>query len=288
MLWLAFAILTAFFESLKDVKSKQSLRYLDEYWVTWAVQLIAALCLLPLLLITGIPPIGPNFWWAWLGGGSLNIVAFLLYIKAIKTTDLSLTVPLVTLTPLFMLITSPVMVGEFPSWLDGVGVLLIVIGSYILNLQADDRGWFAPLRSLLTNPGCRKMLLVALIWSFTSNFDKVGVTNSSPFFWSVALFLFIACGITPILLYRLNSSPPSKLLPHWQLLSLTGALAACAIGFQMVAVTLTTVAQVIAVKRMSSLISVLFGYFLFQEGGLRERLSGAIVMVLGVIVITLF
>jgi drug/metabolite transporter (DMT)-like permease len=288
MLWLVFAILTAFFESLKDVKSKQSLRYVDEYWLTWAVQLIAVLGLLPVLLYTGIPPLGPNFGWALLFGGGLNVWAFLLYVQAIKSTDLSLTVPLVTLTPLFMLITSPLMVGEFPSLMDGVGVMLIVIGSYILNLSAQRQGWLAPLRSLLTNPGCRKMLLVAFLWSFTANLDKVGVANSSPFFWSVTLLLFIACGITPMLLYRFNTSPPTQLRPHWQLLGLTGGLAALAIGFQMMAITMTSVAQVIAVKRMSSLISVLFGHFLFQEQGLRERLSGAIVMVLGVVIMTLF
>ncbi len=288
MLWLVFAILTAFFESLKDVKSKQSLRYVDEYWLTWAVQLIAVLGLLPVLLYVGIPPLGPNFGWALLVGGGLNVWAFLLYVQAIKAADLSLTVPLVTLTPLFMLITSPLMVGEFPSLMDGVGVMLIVIGSYILNLAAESKGGFAPLRSLLTNPGCRKMLWVAFLWSFTANLDKVGVANSSPFFWSVTLLLFIACGITPMLLYRFNTSPPTQLRLNWQLLGLTGGLAALAIGFQMMAITMTSVAQVIAVKRMSSLISVLFGHFLFQESGLRERLSGAVVMVLGVVIITLF
>jgi drug/metabolite transporter (DMT)-like permease len=287
MLWLVFAILTAFFESLKDVASKQSLRYLDEYWVTWSILLVAVICLFPVLMLEGIPTLGTDFWWALLCGGGLNVVAFLLYIKAIKQADLSLTVPLVTLTPLFMLITSPLMLGEIPTPLDGLGVILIVIGSYILNLRSDSVGKLAPLRSLLTNPGCRKMLLVAFLWSFTSNFDKVGVVNSSPFFWSVSLFLFIATAVTPILIYRWTESPVNKLLPHIKLLGFAGGFAALGIGFQMVAVTMTPVAQVIAVKRMSSLISVLFGHFLFGESGLRERLAGAIVMVLGVVLIAL-
>ena len=40
MLWFVCALSTAFFESLKDVRSKQILRYLDEYWVAWATQVV--------------------------------------------------------------------------------------------------------------------------------------------------------------------------------------------------------------------------------------------------------
>jgi drug/metabolite transporter (DMT)-like permease len=292
MVWLILAILTAFFESLKDVKSKQSLVYLDEYWVTWATQVIAVICLLPMLWINGIPTIQPGFWPALIIGGSLNVVAFLLYIQAIKAADLSLTVPLIALTPLFMLVTSPIIVGEFPGPTDAIGVIMIVIGSYILNLQPRNhtpRDFWAPLRSLLANPGCRKMLMVAGMWSITANMDKVGVANSSPFFWSVALFAFVAAGITPILIWRRSSSSPLRQVwPHWRLLALAGAFSAAAIGFQMVAITLAPVTQVIAVKRMSSLISILFGYFLFGEKNIRSRLTGGIVMIAGVVVITLF
>jgi drug/metabolite transporter (DMT)-like permease len=294
MPWYILCLLTALFESLKDVTSKQSLRFFDEYWVTWATQITAVLCLLPLLWWQGIPPIGPDFGKALIAGGSLNMIAFVLYVKAIKQADLSLTVPLVTLTPLFLLLTSPLIVDEKPSGLDIVGVILIVIGSYILNVNAKTAGGFmAPLRSLVQNPGCRKMLLVALLWSLTSNFDKVGVVNSSPMFWSVTLLLFIAAGLTPLLLYRWLKARSSEVAPpNWQaqmpLLLSSGLLGALAIGFQMAALPLTSVAQVIAVKRLSSLFSVGFGHVLFGETGLRERLSGAVIMVSGVVLMSVF
>jgi drug/metabolite transporter (DMT)-like permease len=47
------------------------------------------------------------------------------------------------------------------------------------------------------------------------------------------------------------------------------------------------VAQVVAVKRMSTLISVGFGYMLFGETGLRERLLGAAIMVSGVAIMAI-
>ncbi len=287
MIWLVFAILTAFFESLKDVSSKRSLRNLDVYIVAWSANIFAVVFLIPLLLLAGIPKIDSQFWIALFIGGSLNVVSFTLYIRAIQIADLSLTVPLVTLTPLFLLFTSPLIVHENPTVADAIGILLIVIGSYVLNLRERQNGYFAPLKVLFRNKGSRFMLMVAFLWSITSNFDKVGVVHSSPLFWSTSLYAYLGVGMFPIALFN-SRNKFNQILPNLKPLALIGLFHAIAITFQMIAVTYTLVTQVIAVKRMSALISVLFGHFMFHEKGLQERLSGAAIMVLGVIVMTLF
>jgi drug/metabolite transporter (DMT)-like permease len=287
MIWLAFAILTAFFESLKDVLSKHSLNKLDTYVVAWASMLFTALLLLPVLWIVHIPPLGPQFWLALLGGGSLNVVAFTLYIKAIKVSDLSLTVPMVTLTPLFLLVTSPWILRESASLADVIGICLIVAGSYVLNLKARSAGYFAPVRALFREPGTRFMFLVALLWSFTSTFDKIGVQNSSPIFWAFALFTFLAVGMLPIALYK--SRPHlHQIGDNLGILSAIGLCTATAVAFQMWAVNLTLLTNVIAIKRTSALMSVYLGHLIFKEKGLQERLLGAAVMVVGVIIMTLW
>ena len=287
MIWLAFAILTAFFESLKDVSSKRSLRNLDVYIVAWVANIFAVIFLIPLLLIAGIPTIDAQFWIALFIGGSLNVVSFTLYIRAIQIADLSLTVPLVTLTPLFLLFTSPLIVHENPTVADAIGILLIVVGSYVLNLRERQHGYFAPLKVLFRNKGSRFMLMVAFLWSITSNFDKIGVVHSSPLFWSTSLYAYLTLGMFPIALFN-SRRKFNQILPNLKPLALIGFFHAIAITFQMIAVTYTLVTQVIAIKRMSALISVLFGHFMFHEKGLQERLTGAAIMVLGVIVMTLF
>ena len=286
MTWLGLAILTAFFESLKDVFSKKSLSFLDEYLVACAGMAIAALSLLPILAIVGIPKLGPNFWLALTIGGSLNVVAYTLYVKAIRLADLSLMSPLSTLTPLFLLITSPLIVKEVPTIYDAFGVFLIVIGSYVLNLNAAADGFFGPLRSIFRNKGTRMMVMVAFIWSITSTFDKVGVMNSSPIFWAIVLFGFIGLGILPLVILK-SKNPIQGIRSHWRLLLAAGVANGIGVGCQMVAVGMVAVTQVIAVKRMSSLISVGFGYFVFGEKGIRERLLGAGIMVMGVVVMTI-
>ncbi|MEL6605367.1 MAG: DMT family transporter [Cyanobacteria bacterium J06614_10] len=301
-MWLLFASLTAFFEACKDATGKQSLRTLNEYSVLFSFMAVGVVLMTPLLWITGMPTIRPNFWLALLIGGGLNILAFTLYVRALKLADLSLTVPLVTLTPLFLLVTSPLIVQEWPTAADGLGVVLLVVGSYVLNLSpaqikagsqqhagqgAASGSLWQPLIAMVQNPGSRLMLCVAFIWSITSNFDKIGVVNSSPLLWAITLFTVIASGMVPFVFWRTNSTGIGPIVESWKLLGVTGGFNAIAITFQMVALTTAPVAQVIAVKRMSALISVLFGHFFFGEKGLRERLIGAAIMVSGVAIMSL-
>ena len=60
-----------------------------------------------------------------------------------------------------------------------------------------------------------------------------------------------------------------------------------AVIFQMQAINLALVSQVIAVKRTSVLFSVFWGYIILGETGLKERAIGATIMVIGVSIISL-
>lgn len=314
MFWLVFAWLIAFFESLSDVASKKSLQALDEYTVAFFGRFLTFLFLVPVLVLLiiyfGIPPIGFNFWTALVIGGSLNVVTAVLYMKALKSSDLSISVPMLTFTPLFLLITSPLILGEFPTPLGLVGIFLIVLGSYILNIKEWKQGYLAPFQALLRERGPRLMLVVAFIWSVTSNFDKIGVTNSSPIIWIVAVNLFIVIFLLPVIIHWYSktkshpdisdshpeisdnkSSPENNkdlvilIQQNYKNLIFLGIFSALTSIFQMYALTLTLVAYVIAIKRTSVVFSVLWGHYLFREKGVKERLLGASIMVLGVVLI---
>jgi uncharacterized membrane protein len=286
MVWFIFAFLAAFFESLKDVFSKKGLKNIDEYIVSWSFGFFALPFLIPLLFFIEIPSLGNQFWIALLVGGSLNVITTILYMKAIKYSDLSITVPMVTFTPLFLLMTSPLIVDEFPNFLGLIGVLLIVLGSFTLNIKQRHEGYFAPFKALLKEKGPKLMLLVAFIWSISSNFDKIGVQNSSPILWVIAVNIFITLVMLPIMLYKSQRSVQQISTSYKALLPI-GLFSALTLIFQMTAINLTLVAYVISIKRTSAIMSVLFGYFIFKEKGIKERLIGTIIMIIGVLLITL-
>lgn len=287
MTWFFLVSLTAIFESFKDVFGKKSLEKIDEPVVACASMVCSTAFLIPALFITKIPSLDLWFWMALMISGTLNTVTTILYVKAIKTSDLSITMPMITFTPLFLLITSPIIVGEYANIFDLSGILLIILGSYTLNLKQKQRGYLAPFQALLTETGPKLMLCVAFIWSITSNIDKIGVNHSSATFWPFALYGFMAIALLPMMLMKIRH-PWKQIKSNFRILSYIGFFNALAITFQMLALTLTFVSHVIAVKRTSALMSVFLGHLIFQEKGMKERLAGAAIMLTGVLLITLF
>jgi uncharacterized membrane protein len=286
MTWLGFAFLAALFESGKDIFGKKGLEKSDEYIVAGAWRVFALPFLLPLLLVIEPPQLKAGFWWALLVSGGLNIVTAILYMRAIKLSDLSVTVPMVAFSPLFLLLTSPLMLGEYSRGFAVAGILLIVLGSYLLNIDLRTQGFWAPFLALVSDPGPRLMLLVALLWSITANIDKIGLRCSSPVFWAIAVNAFIAAGLLPVALYRLSKGT-GLLRGNLKALVATGFCGALTALCQMSAINLTEVPQVIAIKRTSTALSTLWGHLYLGEAGIKQRLPGVLMMVVGALLVTL-
>ncbi len=285
-MWLPLALLTALFESGKDIFAKKGLNAgADPLVVAWAWRLLAVPFLLPPILLSA--PVMPQagFWPALAVGGLLNVITAVLYMHALRASDISLCVPLITFTPLFLLVTSPLIVGENAGPWGAIGVALIVAGAYLLNINKNRTGLLAPLKALWHERGARLMLLVALIWSLTANIDKIGVNNSSPLLWAVSINAAIALGLLPLIVVRRARSPIGPL--PWRLLAAIGLCGGLTTLCQMLAISLTLVPYVIAVKRLSILLTVLAGALLLREPGLRQRLPAAALMLAGVVVLTL-
>ncbi len=286
MIWVVFAFLTAFFESIKDVLSKRSLGEIDEYVIAWALWFFPLPLLIIVLFITGIPTVDHSFWLVLVLGGCANIIATICYMKAIKYADLSKTVPLLAFSPLFLLITSPLIVGEFPNQFGLIGVLLIVFGSYILNIKKRSEGIIEPFRALVKEKGPRYMLLVAVIWSVSANIDKIGVVNSSPFFWITMMAAFVSITLFPIIILRFPKERAT--MKTWTIaLFPIGLVYGLTILNQMIAINLALVPYVISIKRTSLILAVFWGYLIFKEKNIKDRLAGVIIMIIGVVMITL-
>ena len=101
--------------------------------------------------------------------------------------------PMLSFTPLVLLITAPILVGEFPSLLGLGGVVLIVVGSYLLNIDLKNMSVLEPLRAIIRNKGTRLMLIVATLWGISGAFDKMALNNSSVFqyitFLNIVVFI---------------------------------------------------------------------------------------------------
>ncbi|MBN1868970.1 MAG: EamA family transporter [Candidatus Omnitrophica bacterium] len=285
MMWIPLILLTAFFISLQDVFGKKIISRVDPCVVAWAWFFFSLPLLVVCLAVNGIPPLGPLFWKALIIAAVFLTIASIFYFKAIKFSDLSLAVPMLAFTPLFLLVTSPVILGEFPGPLGLMGIILIVIGSYVLHLQERHKSFWEPFRMLVREKGVRYMLMVAVLYSISGNIDKIGVIHSSPFMWIFMMNLMLAATLT-LVMARNVTGIQQQIKEVWPFLVVLGFCNGLAHIFQMIAIKMTIIPYLIAVKRTSVIMTSLFGLFLFKEKGLRERLLGAILMILGVFLIS--
>ena len=286
MSWMYFALLAALSESLKDLLSKQGLRSVSPQLAALAAGATPIPILLSIVLLTdSVPLLGPRYGWALLLGGTLNILALFQFMRALQSSDLSLAIPFVSFTPLFLLITSPFLVGDIPTTQDILGIFCIVGGAYVLHIQSIHHGLLAPLFAIFREPGPRRMLSVAFIYSLTSNFDKIGVQNSSPLFWSLSISGVMTIGF--VLLLRLlpgkniAAPRPTTLV----ILLLVGLFQTIGLLVHNTALSLGPVPSVIAIKRSSILFAVMWGWMFLKEKYVGERLIGAVLMMIGVVVL---
>ncbi|MEK7132790.1 MAG: EamA family transporter [Patescibacteria group bacterium] len=226
----------------------------------------------------------PNFWQVLLADAVLNVFASYLSIRAFKYSDASIVAPLALLTPVLLLVTSPIMLHQTASPLGALGVVFIVVGGYILGTSVGGSlgGFFGPLKSLFNNRGARNMLYAAIIWSITSNLDKMGVASTTPLLWSASITTAIALLSIPFLLTAREPSVIPR--AEWWKLFAPGAATALSVIAYVFALTLLPVPYVIAIKRTSVVFTVWASKLLFKEN-IKGRLLGSAIMVLGVAVI---
>lgn len=287
MLWFYLSFLTALAVASHDAWVKKFFADLSTYEML-AYPLIYSL---PLLILTlpfvPVPPLDGIFFSAFLISLPINAVGFFLHLRAIQVSPLSLTLPFLSFTPVFMILTGALVLDEMPSAPGILGICIICAGGYILNLAPGRHSALAPLIAVLREKGSWLMLIVAFVYSLGAVFGKQGITHSSPLFFAVTFFT--ALNILLLFLFRVFGKI------KWQTFGVrrqkgivAGFLFFAHILLHAVAISLTKAAYMISVKRLSVIIGLIYGGVIFKEKNLAMRTIGTLLMVSGAVVITLW
>src|SRR6185369_4669717 len=173
LLWFPLTLFCAFSLATSDALTKKALaaRH-NEYLIAWVRLLFMLPFLVILLLASPRPTLGPGFVPAILTALPLELLALILYFKALKLSPLGLTVPFLALTPVFLMVIPYLLLGERISPTGAIGIFLIATGSYTLNLHSRSSGLLAPFRAILRERGSLCMIVVAVLYSFTATLSK--------------------------------------------------------------------------------------------------------------------
>ena len=284
-MWLVLSLLTAVSNSAQDIISKRLSTRVSPYVTAWGASFFALPFFLLLFFWDHPSAPKPDFWPALLVTGVLLAVATVFFFKAIEAADLSLSVPILSFTPMFLLLTSPLILGEFPRPWGIVGMVLIVLGCYSLFYHPEQENILAPFKRLMKARGSRYMLWVAILYSIGGNIDKIGVRNSSPLLWSVSLNAFVSLLLGTMMSIKVRHVE-KQIRMNWPWLMAMGFFLAMMMMFQMNALKLSIVPYVIAIKRTSVILTSLWGLWFLKERGGLERVLAVALMIAGVFVIS--
>lgn len=243
--------------------------------------------------IIGAPELGDQFWLALAITGIMNIIAFPILLKAYEEGEFSSVYSMILLTPVFLLLTSFIFLGEVPS-LGGVfGVIVTVVGLWIITKSAHRH-------TAVPNyfKGNMFGIVVALLWSVSINFDKIATLQSDPFFAPATITGVMALAYLGYLLVmhkkvlvhdardahddavtrRLHLSPLIIFLTLGVVMAFSNVLHNSALIVGLASYT-------IAVKRTGILFGIIWGWLFFKERQIARKTFGALVAIAGVVLI---
>jgi drug/metabolite transporter (DMT)-like permease len=289
--WFPLTLACAFALASADALTKHSLGRRDTRDLALVRLGLPGALLLPWLLAHPPPPL-PSEFWAWIAVLlPAEVVAMLLYQRAIRDHPLALTVPYLAFTPVLVAATGWVVLGETVSARGLAGILLVTAGGWLLNAGGPGGGspWrraVAPLRAIWDNPGSRQMLGVAAIYAFTSVGGKRAMAFLDPpqfaalYFALLGLLTFLLFAATRPARLRVFAEQPAACLG-------VGVLMTVMVVTHFLAIATVEAAYMIAVKRSSLLFGILYGALLFGERHLGRHLAAGALMLAGVALIAL-
>lgn len=225
----------------------------------------------------------------------LNIVANLTFLQAIKISPLSVTVPLMSLTPVFTALLGLLLLGERPEPQAVLGIALVVVGAFWLSLpepqerQAGDEGERPSfLRAAASQPGAWLMAGTALLMSCTIPLDKLAVSHAPPPFHGLFLTAGIALGSLAVLVFQRRLGELAGIRQGWKPFLLALVASTLTLGLQLVALKFLLVSVIETVKRgVGNLMALMLGRMVFGEALTWRKLLAAALMAAGVALILL-
>jgi len=217
---------------------------------------------------------------------SLGAVCFVLYHlfngRAYRGGDMSVVYPLCQTSMIYVPIWGMTLLGERLSVAGICGVLLVVFGTYSVQMQRLTLGEMVrPFRNLRT-PSVRDALAAGFIYSIGSIAEKSGVRNYSPLYFTYLLVLIM------FLLMSFNIFRPKyrpligeELREHWRLILISGPIMMASFLTFRYGLNLSPVSYAVPVRQVSIVIGVLIGIIFLRESFGRIRLLSALFIMAG-------
>src|SRR6516162_666923 len=279
---LLFSFLSAFFSSTKDLVSKKLSFQMDGTTSTFAsfgFALPFYIVLLVILVAGGTETVTLTYPFLTLVllRAITDSFAEGLKMHAFAHGDISIVATFFSISPLFLLITSPLITGDTPSLPGIVAVVLVVGGSLVLVYRPSHQAWAGQKKGVLL------AMAASFFFSLNSCFDRLAVQKGTPVFSGFSMTLLSALFLLPFVFFRKDRLRSMRC--HSAGLLLRGALEIAFMVCKLSALQFLAAPDVVAVQRLSLVLSIIGGKMFFKEPDFKRRLAAGILILMGVFVV---
>ncbi|MBI4177731.1 MAG: DMT family transporter [Candidatus Aenigmarchaeota archaeon] len=245
---------------------------------SWILNLLGVVFFLPLLSRGINMPASPYAWLLALFAGLLWAIVSLLGLKSYRYTQVSLRDPLARTDVLFLLLFSSLILAESITIEKLSGFFIIFSGLVVLTWHN------GRLFGKLSDKGVKLTLFTAVLNGFVAVVDKMALAYFAPAFYGFLMFFIPSVYLTPLALRnRIGIKSLVSKKAGWVVA--VSVLIVISYYSQLSAYSLTEVSNVFPVLQLSSLVAVIGGAIFHKERDLGLRLIGAVLMILGTVII---
>ncbi|MFW5704493.1 MAG: EamA family transporter [Nanoarchaeota archaeon] len=298
LLWFYLALGSAFFFAIKDLLAKKLFK--EKKFSEEGLLFEEYLLLLILVLLFLFPKVEfASFYGNWglfLSKGIFLFMANYIYFLMLRKYEISLVSPLINLTPIALVVLSYFLLSEQLTFLQILGISITILAVYFLEIIKHHHHKTEPLKhhfslfNLKSKDSIFFILSVVMVLAFsiTAVIDKFifssGITVYTNLYFTALIVLVILTGIL-IKEKRLKKSisevvrePKSLFVAFFANVSQVLVLFAIAIPGALISL-------IIPIRRLSTLISSIFGGILFHEKHLKKKFFYTLLMLVGVVLI---
>lgn len=282
-----YALLSALFSASKDLLSKRLAFQIDGLTSTFASFAFALpfyVAFLGVLYFLGYGTftLVSNFFLLVFLRSVTDVLAEGMKMYAFSYADISVAACFFSLSPLLLLITSPLITGDPMSWEGIVATVLVVGGSLLLVYRPSDRSWAEQKKGIMLALGA------SLFFALNTCFDRLAVREERPtiayaVFTGFAMTLLSALFLVPMVAARADRR--AGLVKYQRGLWLRGVLEVLFMSAKLVALQYMDGPLVVNLQRLSLVLSIVGGRIFFKEADFARRLAAGMLIFVGAIVI---
>lgn len=270
--------------SLANVYQKQlTAQKLGAFFINFVMYFGLTICCIPLVLKTDFSTLASPAWINAILGGLCGAFGNSYLVKALENGELSILGPINAYKSVVAMVVGIILLHEIPSLIGIFATFLIILGSYFVFDTQEEGFSFALLKRKDIRYRIYALIFTAIEAVFVKNVILLTDINTSFFFW--CFFGMIFTGLLTLKNGQIKVTPNFSIIKKLIFIILLMGTMQYSTNYVFSKIN---VSYGLALFQLSTIVSVFLGWHFFNEGQIRKKLIGSIIMVIGAVMLILW